>query len=42
MHDLLAYVIPRLRKFPRDQKSVLGDRIEVKLLEALELCVRAY
>jgi hypothetical protein len=42
MHDLLVYVVPQLGKFPRDQKFVLGDRIEVKLLEILELCVRAY
>jgi len=42
MHDLLLYVVPLLAKFPRDQKFVLGDRIEVKLLEVQEHCIRAY
>ena len=42
LHELLLYVIPQLGKFPRDQKFVLGDRIEVKLLEVQERCLRAY
>ncbi len=42
LHDLLRYIIPQLSKFPRDQKFVLGDRIEVKLLEVQERCLRAY
>ena len=42
LHDLLLYIIPQLSKFPRDQKFVLGDRIEVKLLEVQERCLRAY
>lgn len=42
LHDLLLYVIPQLNKFPRDQKFVLGDRIETKLLEVQEGCLRAY
>lgn len=42
LHDLLLYVIPQLGKFPREQKFVLGDRIEVKLLEVQESCLRAY
>ena len=40
--DLLVYLIPQLNKFPRDQKFVLGDRIEHKLLEVQEDCLRAY
>ncbi len=28
VQDLLIYLIPQLNKFPRDQKFVLGDRIE--------------
>ena len=28
LQDLLVYLIPQLNKFPRDQKFVLGDRIE--------------
>lgn len=42
MHDLLCYVIPYVSRFPRDQKFVLGDRIEVKLLAVQEQCLRAY
>ena len=42
LHELLLYAIPQLNKFPRDQKFVLGDRIEVKLLEVQENCLRAY
>lgn len=42
LHDLLLYVIPQINKFPRDQKFVLGDRIEGKLLEVQESCLRAY
>ena len=33
LQDLLLYLIPQLNKFPRDQKFVLGDRIETKLLD---------
>jgi hypothetical protein len=42
LQDLLAYLIPQLNKFPRDQKFVLGDRIESKLLDVQEDCLRAY
>ena len=42
LHDLLLYVVPQLNKFPRDQKFVLADRIETKLLEVQECCLRAY
>jgi len=42
LHDLLVYLVPQLNRFPRDQKFVLGDRIEVKLLEVQESCLRAY
>ena len=31
-----------MNKFPRDQKFVLGDRIETKLLDVQEDCLRAY
>ena len=39
MQDLLVYLIPQLNKFPRDQKFVLGDRIETKLLDVQEFCL---
>ena len=42
LQDLLVYLIPQLNKFPRDQKFVLGDRIESKLLAVQEDCLRAY
>ena len=42
LHLLLLYVVPQLGKFPRDQKFVLGDRIQVKLMEVQESCLRAY
>jgi hypothetical protein len=42
LQDLLVYVIPQINKFPRDQRFVLGDRIETKLLDVQESCVRAY
>jgi len=42
LHDLLLYIIPQLGKFPRDQKFQLADRIEVKLLDVQECCLRAY
>jgi hypothetical protein len=42
LQDLLVYLIAQLNKFPRDQKFVLGDRIETKLLDVQEDCLRAY
>src|ERR1035438_7018680 len=42
LQDLLLYLIPQLNRFPRDQKFVLGDRIETKLLDVQEDCLRAY
>jgi hypothetical protein len=42
LHDLLVYLIPQLNRFPRDQKFVLGDRIETKLLDVQEDCLGAY
>ena len=42
LHELLVYLIPQLNKFPRYQKFVLGDRIETKLLDVQEDCLRAY
>jgi len=41
IHDLLLYSIPQLAKMPRDQKYLLGDRIETKMLEVLEHAIRA-
>ena len=41
-HDFLRYLIPELAKFPRDQKFLLADRIETKVLDVQERCLRAY
>ena len=41
LHDLLLYLIPQLGKFPRDQKFLLADRIQAKLMGVQERCVRA-
>ena len=40
-YDLLKWTIPQLQKFPREQKFLLGDRIENGLLDILELLVDA-
>ena len=41
LQDRLVYLTPQLSKFPRDQKFVLGDRIEAKVLAVQEHCLRA-
>ena len=40
-HDLLTWLIPQLDKFPRNRRFTLGERLETKLLEVLELLVEA-
>jgi len=35
-HDLLAWIIPHLDKFPRLRRYTLGERIETTLLNVLE------
>ena len=40
-YDLLKWAIPTLNKFPRDQRFLLGDRIENHILDVLELLVHA-
>ena len=39
---MLKNTIPILNKFPRNQKYVLGDRIQNQLSELLELYIKAY
>ncbi|MFH0992110.1 MAG: diversity-generating retroelement protein Avd [bacterium] len=41
-YDLLLYLIPQLEKFPRAQKFLLADRIELKVLDILERLLEAY
>jgi four helix bundle protein len=40
-YDLIKWYIPKIEKFPRTQKFVLGDRIELSLLELLKLFCKA-
>ncbi|MDX1654600.1 MAG: diversity-generating retroelement protein Avd [Candidatus Competibacteraceae bacterium] len=40
-HDLLAWIIPQIDKFPRSRRFTLGERIESGLLEVLERLVEA-
>ncbi|MDF1594361.1 MAG: diversity-generating retroelement protein Avd [Desulfobacterales bacterium] len=35
LYDFLLWMIPKLEKFPRSQKFVLGDRIETLMLDIL-------
>lgn len=35
-YDLIIWWLPKLAKFPRDQRFLLGDRIENILLDILE------
>ena len=41
LYDFILYLIPKLEKFPRNQKFLLGDRIETTLLDTLELLIEA-
>jgi len=41
-YDFLVYLIPQLSKYPRDQKFVLGDRIENLALDVLDDFIVAY
>lgn len=40
-YDLILWYVPRLNKFPRDTKFVLGDRIQATLYGFLEGLIRA-
>ncbi len=40
-YDLILWLIPRVEKFPRSQRFVLGDRIETTALEILETLIDA-
>ena len=40
-HELLLWLIPLLDKFPRNRRFTLGERLESRLLEVLELLVEA-
>ena len=40
-YDLVLWIIPQLEKFPKNQRYLLGDRIETNLLEVMELIIQA-
>jgi hypothetical protein len=40
-YDLLKWSIPPLKKFPREQRFLLGDRIENHILDVLEMLISA-
>ena len=41
MYRFLLWLIPTIQKFPRDQKFLLGDRIQATALDVLERLVEA-
>jgi hypothetical protein len=40
-YDFLLWLSPKIAKFPRDQRFVLGERMERQLYEVLENLIRA-
>ena len=40
-YDLLKWLMPVISKFPKDKRYTLGNRIENKLLDILELLLEA-
>ena len=40
-YDLILWLIPRLKEFPRDQRFLLGDRIQTAALDVLCLLIEA-
>jgi hypothetical protein len=40
-HNLLAWIIPQLDKFPKNRRYTLGERIESGLLDVLEALLEA-
>jgi hypothetical protein len=40
-HELLRWLMPHIDKFPRVRRFTLGERIEVGVLDVLELLVEA-
>ncbi len=40
-YDFILWLLPKLAKFPREQRFLLGDRIETTSLDCLELLIEA-
>jgi hypothetical protein len=41
VYDLLLWILPRIEKFPRSQRFVLGERLERTLYDLLEALIEA-
>ena len=41
LYDLIAWYIPHINKMPRDQKFILGDRLQNSLYDLLEDLIMA-
>ena len=40
-YEFMIWLMPKIAKFPRDLRFVLGERIERRFLDVLELLIRA-
>lgn len=40
-YDLILWILPKLGKFPKEQRFLLAERIENSLLDILELLIEA-
>lgn len=40
-YELAAWLLPKINKFPRDQKFLLGDRIQTTVIDILERLIEA-
>jgi hypothetical protein len=40
-YEFVVWFVPKIGKFPRDQRFTLGERMEVALLEVLEQLLKA-
>ena len=40
-YDLVLWLIPRLKEFPREQRFLLGDRIQTGAMDLLSLLIEA-
>ena len=41
LYDVIVWILPQVKKFPRTQKFTLGDRIVNPALDTLELLIEA-
>ena len=37
LYEFILWIIPKLEKFPRSQKFLIADRIEIVLLDVLDI-----